>query len=483
MTSQGNSAALEANYNPAVVTLECVQRIMWQLDEILRQLAEAPLDLPTKEISCVSPQEVAQLREWSNAISSSDQRTVHDTIVYWANKQPTAEAIDAWDGLLSFNELDQFSSRLAIYLRRSYKISRGSLVALSIERSALALVCMIAVMKAGAVFIPLDPANPRPRNEEIVKTTGAKRVLVAVPGFCPDMATIVSWKFLDTLPCTRGQWLPRVQPDSLAYIMFTPGSPGRPKGVMVEHRSLAYNMAKHGGEIYQQNTSTRVLQSASLASNASMSEHLAPLFNGGCVCVPSSETRLDGLAEYINDHRVNWSILTPSSCKFLDPQDTPSLKTVVLGGEALTNDCIEKFAEKTRLINGYGPSEGRVVATCTILDHSSQQRSSIGPGLICKTWVVDAEDYHQLVPSGAIGELALQGPPIARGYLNNEEQTNAALVSTPWWGCEDERPGFSHIHKTGDLVRCANDGSLLYMGRKDTQVKVRAQRLELSEVE
>lgn len=491
------AAKLEASFDPAHVSHDSAVALLCQLDELLYQLAAKPPTTNINTLYSLGHKDLAQIQAWKKADIENLPRPpptcVHDTVASWAEKTPDAEAIDAWDARLSFRELDTVSSALARYLMSQYGVSQGDKVPLHMDRSGLAIVCMLAVVKTGAAFVPLDPANPRERNEGIVETCKAGRILVQ-PGLadsnplCPNKAesTLITWELLNSLPPDAAQALPTVAPDSLAYTIFTSGSTGRPKGVMVEHRNLSHSLAAHGGPILRQGPESRVLQFASPAFDASITEHLAPLSNGGCVCVPDAEDRMAGLAGFINAHSVNWCFLTPSFVKLLSPEDVPGLTTVVLGGEAITNDCIDRWAAKTRLINGYGPTENTIAATACVVDPnpSTRDRASIGQGITCRTWVVDAEDHTRLVPIGEIGELVLQGPSVARGYLDDEEKTKAAFVEVPWWGLNDNGEGMpDRVYKTGDLVRYLDDGSLYYLGRKDTQVKVRGQRLELSEVE
>ncbi|GAB1316519.1 hypothetical protein MFIFM68171_06729 [Madurella fahalii] len=491
------TARLEANYDPVYVTRDSAVALLYQLDEILYQLATKPPTSNVNKLNRLSHKDLVQIRAWKRAdienLPLPPSTCVHDTVASWARRTPDAEAIDAWDVRLSFRELDTVSSALARYLMSQYGVSQGDKVPLHMDRSGLAIVCMLAVVKTGAAFVPLDPANPRERNEGIVETCKAERILVQ-PGLadprplCPSKAktTLISWELLHSLPSDTTQALPAVTPDSLAYTIFTSGSTGRPKGVMVEHRNLSHSLAAHGGSILRQGPDSRVLQFASPAFDACITEHLAPLSNGGCVCVPDAEDRMAGLAGFINAHAVNWCFLTPSFVKLLSPEDVPGLTTVVLGGEAITNDCIDRWAARTRLINGYGPTENTIAATACVVDPNpdTRDRASIGRGITCRTWVVDAEDHTRLVPIGEIGELVLQGPSVARGYLDDEEKTRAAFVDVPWWGLNDDGEGVpDRVYKTGDLVRYLADGSLYYLGRKDTQVKVRGQRLELSEVE
>ncbi|EMR66287.1 putative nonribosomal peptide protein [Eutypa lata UCREL1] len=456
------------------------------LDEIMFQFENNATNAQLKTISALSRQDLLQIQEWNPKLPSDDLPHVHDQIETWACDKHPADAIDAWDGLLSFREVHEFSSRLAHYLRDVCSLLPGDIVPFCIDRSAMSVVCMLAIMKSGAAFVPLNPSDPRERHEGIVETCGAKMVLVVDnDNTFEGKAVMVSWGLIDTLPSSQGKSLPKVESDALAYVIFTSGSTGRPKGVMVEQKSLSYGALVHTGKEYAQDPTCRVLQFASLTFDACLSENLSPLANGCCICIPDAKTRFEGLADYINAKRINWAFFTPSFFKLLNPDDVPGLRYVVVGGEAITPDCIEKWAHRIRLVNGYGPAENTIVSTARVVDPDvkAKNRSSIGKGMICNTWVVDAEDHTRLLPIGYIGELALQSPKVARGYLHDEEKTKAAFVDTPEWGRMEGCTDYDRMYKTGDLVKYMDDGSLLFCGRKDSQVKVRGQRLELAEVE
>lgn len=496
-----DGAVLEATYVPANVSTPSVKALLFQLDDILLQITRSAAPRFLEELQCVSHQGLKQIMSWNagNNLPPMPTACTHDIVSAWARKTPGAEAIDSWDARLSFDRLDWLSSALARYLERSCGVVEGDIVPILMDRSALAVVCMLGIMKTGAAFVCLDPTSPKERNYGIVETCQAKQLVVAERHntLRSDKAVIVSLDLLSSLALAfekvvgEMKPLPTVTSDKLAYIVFTSGSTGRPKGVMIEHGSLAYSLGAHGGDVYRQGPTSRVLQFASLAFDASMTEHLGPLSNGACVCIPDAETRLSDITSFINSQRVDWAFFTPSFFKLLKPRDVPGLKTVVLGGEAITTDCIEMWASKIRLINGYGPSEGTIVATASVVNCNASESAapSIGRGITCKTWVVNPDDANQLLPIGSIGELVLQGPAVSRGYLNDVAKTRASFVNVPWSNLSEDDWGSGRarhreaVYKTGDLVRYQSDGSLCYLGRKDTQVKVRGQRLELSEVE
>ncbi|KAI2636178.1 acetyl-CoA synthetase-like protein [Xylaria nigripes] len=483
-TITNTNLTLEASYDDLSFSRTRTLGLLRDTSNILTQLLKSPLEKSTKSISYVSPEDLETIYTWNFRLPPPDPVCVQDSIAQWVNQTPDAEAVDAWDRHLNFKELDEFSSRLALYLLNSCSVKTGDIVPLCIGRSAMAIVSMLGVMKAGAAFVPLNPSAPRDRNLDIMGICEAdKLILTSFDEDYKEVGLVISWELICSLPPSHEAELPKVSPDDRAYIIFTSGTTGRPKGVVIEHQNLFHSLRAHGGDIYRQGPTSRVLQFAALTFDGSMTEHLAPLTHGACTCVPDNETRLAGITEYINKLRVNWAFFTPSFFKLLTPEDVPCLKTVVLGGEAITNDCIDRWSHCIRLINGYGPSEGTILSTACVVEPTIRERASIGKAFVCKTWVVDPEDHTQLLPIGAVGELVIQGPNVARGYLNDPVKTEAAFIQPPEWANIRGDDQYRRMYKTGDLVRYDDDGSLIYMGRKDTQVKVRGQRLELSEVE
>ncbi len=185
--------------------------------------------------------------------------------------------------------------------------------------------------------------------------------------------------------------------------------------------------------------------------------------------------------------RVNLIDLTPSVARTINPASVPSLKTLVLGGETATRADIVRWAPYVHVLNGIGQAECTVTTTMATMDPAVSGTPGIGRGLGANTWIVDPEDHHRLTTIGAIGELLVEGPLVGEGYLNDEDKTSRSYIRDPYWlvkGAPDDhslgRSG--RLYKTGDLFRYDMDGSLLFVGRKDAQTKIRGQRIELEEV-
>lgn len=208
---------------------------------------------------------------------------------------------------------------------------------------------------------------------------------------------------------------------------------------------------------------------------------------GGCICVPDDASRLNAIADFINDMRVDTALLTPSMAQMIQPSEVPCLRTLVLVGEAMSLSHISVWAQKIDLVNAYGPSECSVVAAAKA--HMTMDTSPVNIGTAIDTaWIVDPDNHNRLVPIGAIGELLIEGPTVGRGYLNNEQKTFESFIERPKWtiNCPYPQSGQERrMYKTGDLVKYApgDSGEILYVGRKDSQAKLHGQRLELEEVE
>lgn len=252
---------------------------------------------------------------------------------------------------------------------------------------------------------------------------------------------------------------------------------------IVEHAGFCSGAVKNGPAFSFSSTS-RVLQFASYTFDASLLEILTVLVMGGCTCVPHENTRLNGIAKFINEKNVNTALLTPSMAQTIKPSEVPSLQNLALVGEAMTPNHLFTWANEVRLINGYGPTETSIVAAANPRMTLDTNLSNIGTP-VGNAWIVDPRNHDRLMPVGAIGELLVEGPTLARGYLNNEQKTQEVFITNPIWSIAKGDAKVRRMYKTGDLVKYTpdNSGELLYVGRKDSQAKLHGQRLELEEIE
>lgn len=330
----------------------------------------------------------------------------------------------------------------------------------------------------------LDTSHPRSRHEKIVSDTSARVVLAsrsqASFNLVPHVV-VVDHSSLNGLPRRSSPPRPAVTPRNPAFVVYSSGSTGTPKGSILEHASLCAT-SRTNAALLNFGPSTRVIQFASYAFDVAIEENLISLMYGACVCIPSDAERLDDLAGAMRRFDVNWADLTPTVARMLSPATVPRLRTLVMGGEPLAQDVIDTWAGSVDLINTYGPSECSIQCTASTRALGAEAHgANIGRPSNCKLWVVDAADYHRLLPVGAVGELLIEGQIVGRGYLKEPEKTAAAFVEDVAWAKDSPSP--RRFYRTGDLAKFNEDGTLDCLGRRDTQIKLHGQRIELGEIE
>jgi amino acid adenylation domain-containing protein len=456
-------------------------------------------DRTVGELNLVGNSMVAQIRSWNDYELPRVEQCVHDIIQEHALHRPASTpAVCGWDASFTYRELDGAATALARHLVAAHGVGPEMFVPLCFEKSAWTVVAQLAVLKAGAAFVNLDPAHPDSRLEQLIQDVGAKLVLCSAKhkakmNNIAERAFVVDAESLSALDTpAEAPFTPRATPSNPAYIIYTSGTTGKPKGTVIEHAAFCTGGLAHAKAMFM-HADSRVLQFASYTFDASIMETLSCLLVGGCVCVPSDEDRINDVAGVIRNMGVTWTLLTPSVASTVHPESVPCLKTLVTGGEAMAAGHIARWGTRVSSVNAYGPTECAVVATTsTKVDESLQvrntDRTNIGTAVGGRVWVVDPNTPDRLVPIGAVGELVVEGRLVARGYLNNMEQTEKVFIRSPEW---TRHPGFpesmwhhrDRMYRTGDLVRYNSDGSISYIARKDTQIKLNGRRIELGEIE
>jgi amino acid adenylation domain-containing protein/non-ribosomal peptide synthase protein (TIGR01720 family) len=464
-----------------------------QFGHVLRQLMATPKTSSGKlaDLEVVSPEDKMEIARWNQREIPSVERCVHDFIEEKCLATPDAPAVCAWDGELTYKEFWDLASSFAKYL-----VSRGVgpevFVPVCLDKSAWAMVTLISILIAGGGYVPLDPHHPVSRHEEILKDVGANMIL-CTPNYTNRYTRVVKTVIpisKDTLKAygslnSSAKNRTKAQPCNMAYTLFTSGSTGRAKGIVVEHRNAVSSIMAFA-PMTLMGPKSRVFQFASLTFDAAIMETLAILMMGGCICVPSEDERLNDVAGAIRRLNVTWTFLTPSIASIIEPSSVPSLEILIVGGEKMSQEVITKWANVLHLMNGYGPTETVVFAVVDTAVAASRDPARIGYGIPCTlTWIVDAEDHDRLAPLGAVGELALEGPALAREYLKNPEKNVESFILDPAWvkDFKSSIPSPRRIYKTGDLCYYNPDGSIEYISRKDHQVKLHGQRMELGEIE
>lgn len=476
-------------FDEAILDRRQMERMIFQFQHILQQLCLEQDDRQIQDIETISPQDVQDLWRWNSSVPQILESCVHHLIERVMLEDPSAPAICSHDGNLTYSDLSNLSSRLANHLIKQ-GVEVESKVPILFEKSKWAVVAMLGVIKAGGAFVPLDPSHPKQRLRSICHQVGAKVLVSSTHNahLCPvllpngtsvimDSSEVVQRMNNDKAPAVD------VRPSNALYLIFTSGTTGSPKGAVLEHRAYCSSARDHAKAL-SISRSSRFLQFASYSFDTSVEDILTTLLVGGCICIPSEDERRCDVIGAIKRMNVTLADLTPSLVSHVAPEDVKSLKTLIMGGEPLTQKIINTWANRLRLINAYGTTECCVTNLVNSEITSETDPMNIGSAVGCVIWIVDETNHNRLAPIGTIGELLIEGPTLARGYLNDESKTSAAFIESPAWArkngdsCRPQR-----LYKTGDLIRYNADRTVNYLGRKDSRVKVRGQRVELEEIE
>ncbi|MEO3754695.1 amino acid adenylation domain-containing protein [Streptomyces sp. B6B3] len=440
-------------------------------------------ELLPQQVANLSAEQQALLRLRLQQIRQQAARPTswHELFEGRARRFPDRVAVAFGDCQLSYAALDALSNRLA-HLLRDRGVGRESLVGLCMRRSVEMVVGLLAILKSGAAYVPLDPTYPRDRLEYMVTDAGLPIVLAqrSVLELLPEsdaavLAVEEIWseleKWPDTAPASGGT------PDDLAYVIYTSGSTGRPKGVQVTHRGFRH-LSQWQHENYGLDTPQRVLQGTSLSFDISVWEFSAALLSGGTLVLPPPHLQMMGadLAELLVEQAVENISLTPSALSTLPVESLPFLRCVTVGGEACPLDLVRLWAPGRAFFNGYGPTEA-TVGVCLARYTPDLDRVHIGRPLGgAQLYVLDSR--QQLLPVGVAGELYIGGAGLARGYLGRPDLTADVFLANPFSDAAGSR-----LYRTGDLARLRPDGNIEILGRVDDQVKIRGFRVELGEIE
>ena len=384
------------------------------------------------------------------------------------------------DGVaLTYRELDERANQLAHHLRRK-DVGPGRRVGILLNRSWRTYAALLGALKAGATFVPIDPASPRDRVDYIARDADLD-LLLTTSDLLPATADVPCQVLpldrvqgqVDTAP--TGTPLPDLVGDPPCYVIYTSGSSGRPKGVAVAHSSIC-NFIGVVPRVYDVRPSDRVYQGMTISFDFSI-EEIWPTFARGATLVvgPSDSRRLGAeLADFLDENGVTLFYCVPTLLATI-PRDLPSVRMLYVGGEACPAGLVERWSRPgRRMLNTYGPTEATVTATWGELVPGKPV--TIGRPLPTYT-VVLLDEQQRRVPDGQVGEICIGGPGVAIGYVGLQEKTADRFVRHPL------APGGGRLYRTGDLGRIDSAGEIVYLGRADDEVKIRGHRVDLGEIE
>jgi non-ribosomal peptide synthetase-like protein len=446
----------------------------------------APVDVPTQRLSVYVPTGVADAE---TAHATRVAPCLHELFESQVDATPDAVALVCGSHALTYSELDAEANRMSRCIRQA-GAGPGVFVGIFAHRSELPIIAILACLKAGAAYIPLDPSYPTDRVRHIADETGLQLCLTdsalqprASEIFGADcIVRMDDSGRLGRFPRSRiSRQESGVSPADLAYIIYTSGSTGRPKGVMAEHRHVSLFVDAFN-KVCGTRPGDRIYQGFSLSFDGSVEEIWMAFSNGSTLVVPALDAPRfgDELAHYLESLEINYFSTVPTMLATMTPS-IPTLQTVVLSGEVCPPQLVKTWArDGLRILNVYGPTEATV--NTTVFECSPDAPITIGRPIDGYT-VQIVDEYLKPVPDGVSGELLIHGETLARGYFNEPEMTADKFVLLI-----DEHPAGGRraprrCYRTGDLAFWRDDGDLEFLGRADSQVKIRGYRVELSEIE
>jgi amino acid adenylation domain-containing protein/non-ribosomal peptide synthase protein (TIGR01720 family) len=502
-TEQGLEGVFE--YSTDLFEAATIHRMAGCFRTLLTYIVEDP-EQPISELPLLSKAEQKQLLDSLNETQTDypSDLCIHQVFERQVAKTPSAIAVVYKEHALTYRELNEKANQLAKIIQQCrdvpWRVSISeTLIGLCVDRSLDMIVAMLAILKAGGVYVPIDPTYPEERIAFILEDTGLTLVLTQhqyvsqfsnVECICLESVGV-------GLPNPEGEKNVPIsstpQPDNLAYVMYTSGSTGVPKGVCIPHRGVV-RLVKENHYIHF-GADGVFLQAASTSFDAATFEIWGALLNGGkLVLLPDNQPSLAELGEAIVQHQITTLWLTAGLFQLMVDEALESLASVrqlLAGGDVLSGIHVQKFLKRyphSKLVNGYGPTEGTTF-TCTA-DLSLQDDPLTIGRPIANTQVYLLDPYLQPVPVGVPGELYISGDGLARGYLKRPDLTAEKFIPNPFNNSKSDPPlpplirgENSRLYKTGDLAKYRSDGKIEYIGRLDNQVKIRGFRIELGEIE
>ena len=426
------------------------------------------------------------VEDWNaTAAAYPQEKCIHELFEAQVKQRQSAIAVVCGGESLTYGELNARANRLAHHLRRR-GVRPDDRVAICVERSVAMVVALLAVLKAGGGYVPLDPSYPAERLGYMLADSAPVAVLSdaagrgALAGYAWDLPMIDIGD--DALwadePASNPERAVGLTPRHLAYVIYTSGSTGTPKGAMVGHHGLS-NVVPAQNVMFGVTPQSRMLQFASFSFDACASEIFMTLCKGASLCIPPHGVLAgEALAQTVARWNVTHALLPPAVLGTLpEGSGLDPVTTLIVAGDASSVALVRRWGEGRRYINAYGPTEASICAS--MYECRGDERSNPPIGCpISNTTVYILDEYGAPVPAGVVGELYIGGAGVGCGYLNRPDLTAERFVADPF----AQEPG-ARMYRTGDLGRWLSDGNIEYLGRNDFQVKIRGFRIELGEIE
>ncbi|NCQ83109.1 MAG: amino acid adenylation domain-containing protein [Microcystis aeruginosa W13-18] len=469
-------------YNTDLFESSTIERLSGHFLNLLGGIVANP-QARISQLTLLTESETNQLLiEWNNTqVDYPEYKCIHQLFEEQVKRTPDAVAVVCSQQQLTYNELNCRANQLAHYLQK-LGVKADTLVGISLERSLEMIVGLLGILKAGGAYLPLDPDYPSERLQFAIADAQLSLLLTQerlLDKLTENQAQLILLEQVEEEINQNSQdnLTGVVTANNLANLIYTSGSTGKPKGVMVEHRGL-FNLTQAQIKTFNLDSDSRILQFASLNFDASIWEILMAMGAGATLYLSKKDALMPGLPlmERLKDYAITHITLPPSALAALPLEEIPELQTIIVAGEACSEELIKQWATGRNFFNAYGPTETSVCATVEKWTDETLKVTIGRP--IANTQVYILDCHLQPVPIGVPGELHIGGMGLARGYLNRPELTQEKFIPNPFSNYPDSR-----LYKTGDLARYLPDGKIEYLGRIDNQVKIRGFRIELGEIE
>jgi amino acid adenylation domain-containing protein len=497
LSIQVKEAGLTAiwEYNTDLFEPSTIERLSGHFVNLLTGIIANP-EQAISQLPLLTESETNQLLiEWNNTqVDYPEYKCIHQLFEEQVKRTPDAVAVVCSQQQLTYNELNCRANQLAHYLQK-LGVKPDELVGICLERSLDMIVGLLGILKAGGAYVPLDPDYPSERLQFAIADAQLSLLLTQeglIDKLPEHQARLILLEQIgeELNQNSQDNLTGVVTANNLANLIYTSGSTGKPKGVMVEHRGL-FNLAQAQIKTFNVQSNSRLLQFASLNFDASIWEIILSMGAGATLYLDSKDALMPGLPlmGILKDYGITHIILPPSALAALPLEEIPELQTIIVGGEACSEELIKQWARGRNFFNAYGPTETSVCATVEKWTDETLKVTIGRP--IANTQVYILDSHLQPVPIGVVGELHIGGLGLARGYLNRPELTQEKFIPNPFEKDEVIPPTPlnkggnepSKLYKTGDLCRYLPDGKIEYLGRIDNQVKIRGFRIELGEIE
>ncbi|MEH1814618.1 MAG: amino acid adenylation domain-containing protein [Nostoc sp.] len=481
----GLTASFE--YNTDLFTAATINRLASHFQTLLESIVAQPKQCIANLLILTATEQHQLLVEWNDTQTNySEDQCIHELFAAQVERTPDAIAVVFGNKQLTYRELNNQANQLAQYLEQ-LGVQPEVMVGICVERSLDMVVGLLGILKAGGVYIPLDPTYPQERLAFMLEDTNVpvlltqQRLVKQLPAHTAKVICLDS-DWTNLVGKNTDNPNSSVNPDNLAYVIYTSGSTGKPKGVAIQHRSTV-TFINWAIATFAPEHLTGVLASTSLCFDLSVFELFVPLCCGGRVILSENALHLPTLPAAKDVTLIN---TVPSAiAELLRINGIPaSVQTINLAGEPLSNVLVQQLYQQEtihQVFNLYGPSEDTTYSTFTLVKKGTNNTPTIGRP-IDQTQVYILDYHLQPVPVGVAGELHISGAGLARGYLNRPDLTAEKFILNPFNNPKSKIQN-PKLYKTGDLARYLPDGNIEYLGRIDNQVKIRGFRIELGEIE